>query len=578
MRLKIVIIGLLALPCAALAQQTAASSGNAVVMVVGRPMSVYDSLEVKRLYLSALRERTVGNNDLAMDLYNQVLQTDPANDAAMYDMALLKKLKGNASEAQNLLEKAVTVKPENEWYWLALTDSYEKTNDLPKLAYAFNELVKINPAKPEYYLDEANALYLGKKYTDALAVYDKLQQQTGPTEEIIAGRQRVYLKQGDIDKATAQLEQLIAANPDKVRYYLMLAEIYNTNKLQDKGLKVLLKLEKEQSHSSLAHLALADIYRDKKDYQNSYDQLKLAFALPDMEIGQKIKIVMGYVPRFPDPNAQNSALELSRIITQTHPADASGWALYGDMLVQNHSYKEAYVAYQKSIELNNHVSLVYVQLVRMDFVMNNIDAGLRDGEQALLLFPNEVWLNYLVGMGWMQKKASDKAIPYLKKVTQLETSDSTILGPCYARLGDSYHDLKQDAASDEAYDKALIYTPDDAYTLNNYAYYLSLRNEQMEKAARMAKHANELLPNTASFEDTYAWILFKQKDYTGARTWIEKALQHGKTTGTLAEHYGDILFELGDTDNAIENWKKARQYGARSSVLERKINEKRYIE
>ncbi|WP_431199734.1 tetratricopeptide repeat protein [Mucilaginibacter sp. P19] len=79
-------------------------------------------------------------------------------------------------------------------------------------------------------------------------------------------------------------------------------------------------------------------------------------------------------------------------------------------------------------------------------------------------------------------------------------------------MGDCYHELKNIKSSDESYEKALTYNPDNAFTLNNYAYYLSLRNEQLEKAAAMSAHSNELQPNTASFEDTYAWILFKQKN------------------------------------------------------------------
>jgi Tfp pilus assembly protein PilF len=133
--------------------------------------------------------------------------------------------------------------------------------------------------------------------------------------------------------------------------------------------------------------------------------------------------------------------------------------------------------------------------------------------------------------------------------------------------------------SDNAYDKALSYNPDNKYTLNNYAYYLSLRGEQLDKSARMAKHANELEANNAAFEDTYAWILFKQKNYKEAKVWMEKALAHSKNkSATQTEHYGDILFYLGDPDAAVQNWKKAKEYGGNSPALDRKINEKKYSE
>jgi tetratricopeptide (TPR) repeat protein len=146
-------------------------------------------------------------------------------------------------------------------------------------------------------------------------------------------------------------------------------------------------------------------------------------------------------------------------------------------------------------------------------------------------------------------------------------------------LGDCYHDLKDIKSSDEAYDKALTYNADNAFTLNNFAYYLSLRGEQLDKAAKMSKRSTELQPGNASFEDTYAWILFRQKDYAGAKTWIEKALTDDKDkSATKLEHYGDILFYLGKADDAVENWKKAKDKGDASPVLERKINEKKYIE
>ncbi|MDF2431568.1 MAG: hypothetical protein JWP44_1199, partial [Mucilaginibacter sp.] len=112
-----------------------------------------------------------------------------------------------------------------------------------------------------------------------------------------------------------------------------------------------------------------------------------------------------------------------------------------------------------------------------------------------------------------------------------------------------------------------------------YAYYLSLRGEQWDKAARMSKQSNDLQPNNASFEDTYAWILFKQKDYANAKQWIEKAIADDKDNSAVkSEHYGDIMFYLGNIDAAVENWKKAKAHGDHSPALDRKINERKYTE
>jgi len=573
MKIKLFIcIGLLAAPVLVMAQGNGKAAG-------AKPMTEMDSIMVKELYFSAMNAKIIEDFPQATDLFARVLQSDPNNDAAMYELANLKKLKNGYADAQILLEKAVTIKPDNEWYWLSLADCYEKTNNLGKLDTAFTQLVRINPDKADYYFDEANAYVLEKRYDDALNVYDQLEQLTGLDDDIVYGRQKIYLAQGKIDKATADIQALITANPTEIRYYLLLAELYNSNNLNDKALKVLENAEKLNPNNGQVHLALADIYRDKKNNEACFNEIKLAFAIPDVDIDQKIKIILGYFPKFPDSNAEMSALVLAQIMVTAHPDDGKGYAIYGDVLAQSEKYKDAEAAYKHSIGLDGKRYEVYEQLVRIELSENEIDEAIKDGETALSFFPNQSWMNYLVGVAYVQQKKYDKGLSYLKNTISLETDDKELLSLCYSSLGDCYHETNDIKSSDDAYDKSLSYNPDNAFALNNYAYYLSLRGEQLDKAAQMSAHSNELQPNTASFEDTYAWILFKQKKYTDAKVWIEKAILHDKTNSAVqVEHYGDIMFYLGDTDAAVQNWKKAKSFGEQSPVLDRKINERKYIE
>ncbi|MDF2430640.1 MAG: hypothetical protein JWP44_271, partial [Mucilaginibacter sp.] len=414
------------------------------------PMNNSDSAMVKSLFFAALREKMTENSSSAAELFNKIIQIDPANDASMYELANLRRLKNSYGEAQQLLEKAVAIKPNNEWYWLALADCYEKSNDLAKLEVVFNELTRINPGKPDYYFDKANAYYQQKKYDAALQAYDQLEQLTGPSDDLLANRQKVYLKQGKVDLAAQQLEKMIAANPSQIKYYLFLAELYNANNYSDKALKVLLTAEKINTNNGLVHLALADIYRDKKNYEACFSELKTAFAVPELDIEQKMKIILGYLPKFPDPDAKASALELSRILTVAHPADSRAYAVYGDMLLQNTKLKEAKEAYQKSITLNNQVYEVQEQVVRIELGGNDLNSAIKDGENSLSLFPNQAWMNYLVGIAWLQKKDVNKALGYIKNAASLETQDKELLSQSYSSLGDCYHDLKDNKSADNA--------------------------------------------------------------------------------------------------------------------------------
>lgn len=546
-------------------------------------VGVIDSNTVANLFYSAIREKTVDNNSQATDLFNKILAIDPSNDATLYELANIKKRQNKFSEAQPLLEKAVTVKPNNEWYWASLADVYERSNDVGKLDNVFTQLIRLNPDRVDYYFDKANAYFILNKFDDALKVYDQVEQITGPSDDLVLNRQKIYLKQNKVDKAADGLEQMIATNPTQVKYYLLLAEIYTSNKATDKAFKTLDKAKGIDPNNALVHLALADIYRERKDTEASYKELQAAFGNPDLSIDQKIRIVMGYFPKFADPATRNgaltSALELCRMIAEIHPNEAKAHALYADVLVQNEKYNEAKTEYEKSIKLNGQIYETREQLVRIELSNSDLDGVIRDGEMALSFFPNQGWMNYFVGTAWLQKKDYKKALSYLKNAAALEFQDKELLTMTYSQLGDCYHAMQDNKSSDVSYDKALGFNPDNKYTLNNYAYYLSIRGEQLDKAAQMAKHANDLEAGNPSFEDTYAWILFKQKNYKDAKSWMEKALAHGKSKSAVqTEHYGDILFYLGDAESALVNWKKAKEYGGNSPALERKINEKKYIE
>jgi hypothetical protein len=60
------------------------------------------------------------------------------------------------------------------------------------------------------------------------------------------------------------------------------------------------------------HLALADIYRDKKNAEACFKELELALPLPIWILTKRSGLCWAIYPKFPEPNAKASALELSR--------------------------------------------------------------------------------------------------------------------------------------------------------------------------------------------------------------------------------------------------------------------------
>ena len=115
--------------------------------------------------------------------------------------------------------------------------------------------------------------------------------------------------------------------------------------------------------------------------------------------------------------------------------------------------------------------------------------------------------------------------------------------------------------------------------LNNFAYFLPVRGENLEEAERMSRLTLELVPNEATFMDTYGWILYKQGKYTKAKEFVQKALDKSETVdGTLYDHMGDIYFQLKDKEKAMEYWQKAKEKGTDNPLIDKKIQEQKLYE
>ena len=90
---------------------------------------------------------------------------------------------------------------------------------------------------------------------------------------------------------------------------------------------------------------------------------------------------------------------------------------------------------------------------------------------------------------------------------------------------------------------------------------------------------NNLEKDNGTYQDTYAWVLYQLHDYESAKEWMLKSLENGgDKSAVVVEHYGDILFQLGELDNAINQWKIAKELGEGSKNLDKKIAEGKLYE
>ena len=173
----------------------------------------------------------------------------------------------------------------------------------------------------------------------------------------------------------------------------------------------------------------------------------------------------------------------------------------------------------------------------------------------------------------------NEAATIVEEGLNLVVDNKMLQGQMVFLRGEALYKLNRLDEAFALFDEALTFNQENYIAMNNYAYYLSLANRDLEKAERLSGKVIEHFPDNATYLDTYAWVLFKKKNYSLARFYMETALSHSEEQNpTLIEHYGDILIMLGKTEEALTQWQKALDLGSESKLLKQKISEKKFIE
>ena len=234
-------------------------------------------------------------------------------------------------------------------------------------------------------------------------------------------------------------------------------------------------------------------------------------------------------------------------------------------------------SYLKAVKLDNKKSDTWQRILAIEAEANLLDSLAKHATEAVETFPNNANFWYYQGIGNLGIRKYQNAINSFEEGKRLVFNNPKQLEDFNLRLGDAYNGTKQYAESDASYEAVLKNSPNNAFALNNYSYYLALRKERIDYAKNLAERLTNTTPNNATFLDTYAWVLYVAKDYQKARKIQEKALQIA-SNGTFLEHYGDILFQLGEKESAVEQWQKAKKQGGTSVQIDKKISERKIIE
>ncbi|GAA0534900.1 tetratricopeptide repeat protein [Chitinophaga japonensis] len=533
------------------------------------------------LFFAAQRSKMLGDYKTAITQFSDYLRLNRHNPTVYYELSRLFMEVNNPAYALGFARRAAAMDTSNRWFQLALADALGINGQFDSAAAVYARLSRQYPESEDYLFNKAMLLSKAGKIDDALAVLNQLEEKTGIVEELIYQKQRLLLKQSKVDAAAAEIRKLIDQYPQELRYYQLLAEVYDANDRVKEASAVYQYILDRDSSNARSMIALANYAKQRGDSATYWQYLTRAFSNPYYSIDEKVAFVYPYLQMLQlDSSKLQEGLQLTRLVIKAHPTEAKAYALQADMYSQADILDSALVNYRKAISLDSSRFSVWYQLMWIYSRLDNPAELLKAGKVVTERFPEEFMGFYFKGVACYLLQQYPDAIGSLKKALTLGNGDKRFLGDVYSLLGDAYHAIGQHPQSDSSYEHALTLRPDDAVVLNNYSYYLSLRGEQLEKAERMSRRSLELEPGSATYMDTYAWILFRLGKYEQARQWIERALEdpEAQKDPNVLEHYGDILFNLKDVAGALEYWQRAREKGASSVGLARKIAEKRYID
>lgn len=543
-------------------------------------LSEKDYIAFQQSFFEGLKQKMIGNLPEAVDHLNQSLQYYPRSAASMYEIAKIYDYKNNTDIAVSLLEKANEIEPTNTWYASTLAELYTKQRNFKGQEKVIRALIANEPNNLEYQFELANSLIYQGKYKDALKVYDAMESQIGTNEEFAMRKNKLYLGLKDFDGALKEIQKLLNQNPNEVRYLSMLAEMYQKSGKSKEAMETYEKIKSLDPHNPYVQLSLADYYEKAGERQKSIKILEEAFRNPEMSIDSKMQILVNYFTvTEKDKEARKEAIRLAEVTVEAHPEEAKARAMYGDYLYRENENEKAAEQYREALKLDKNHFMVWSQLMFIYSETEAFDSMATGSAAAIELFPLQPTFYFFNGVANIQIKNFAQAIVSLNEGKDLVIDNNLLKGQFYANLGEAYYRNKQSAKAYEAFDKCLEFEPDNLVISNNYAYYLSLDGIDLEKAEKMSRKTIEKEPNSATYLDTYAWILYGLKRYDEAEIKLRKALDNGGlNSAVVIEHYGDVLFKLSRIEEALKYWKLANETGKGSDFLEEKILKKNLIE
>lgn len=579
------------------AQQTAPEAPPSTPVVHSRlsSLSPSDRARLNYIYQEATRQKLVENHSAAFDLLCHAYDICPDAPEVLYDLALYRLALRQDTLAERLFVRAAELDPRNTYYKEALASFYlqrRRTGDaLPQL----ETLATLQPKRTDV-LSQLVTIYSNlDRPADAIHTLDRIELLEGKMASVSYRKFALYKSMEKEQEAFAELEALCKEYPHEMSYRLAIGDQLLTAGRIDEAEKVYDEVRRTEPDNLGLKLSMLELYRQTEQdslFQVTRDSLLFA---PKTESETRATLLRDLV----SSEMKDDSLGRQRVeqtfarLDEAFPQDLALLQLRAAYLATyDKSNDSAFVAVMdrvNELEPANTQALFYlIQYYAEHQDFEHLENICR---RAVLTHPEELLCHYFLGVALYQQDKKREALAAFRAGIVQKNDDSrpAMVADLYSVMGDILHEMGSEREAYAAYDSCLVYQDDNVQCLNNYAYYLSLQNTDLDRAEEMSYRTIRLQPDNKTYLDTYAWILFMKQRYSEAQIYIDRVcppdsadadlLADPDISGVVFEHAGDIAACNGNTDQALRFWQLAQKAGGSglTALLPRKIKLKKYI-
>lgn len=553
-----------------------------------------DSLRATYKYTEGIKQIRINQDTAAAHaLYREALAIDKDYAPALYQLSADVALH-NPQQAVEYAQRAYQIDTMNRWYASAYGRTLVLNGRYDDALPIFRRLTRLDRNNPDNYRILAVLYQQRKQPYSAIAILDSADMRFGKIAYLADMKRHLLISTNQIDRAISEAEELVESAPYEQANQLALAETYAAAK-RDSLARVTYKRALRIDSTNVQALgSYADFCSEQRDMKEYLRALRILYAQDGFPLDRKIDLFLQLTAdrKFYGDNFYALGAMVSTLAVR-YPTNKRVIDLYGDHLIAGGDLDGALKLFKSHLTDEPPQMDFYMAVIDIEEYQNRPDSVDRYVQMAMERFPDDPIFYIRKANRQYVRGDLHGAISSFNEAQTIARTDS-LQGELWGYIGDTYNAIKERVEKGdrgdtteyklrlsakkaqrlcfEAYDKALALYPDNVMVLNNYAYFLSLRGEDLERAMEMSSRAIELEKNNSTYIDTYAWILYKLGRLEEARTAMRQAISLDTTeSAELPLHYGDILFALGENFMAETYWRKALELGGDVEKIEKRF-------